>query len=114
MRWSTYLAQSSAWDGWIPLGVALLVVLTLCVTALVAFTIWRDGYARGWRKAREKPPTCGDCGYNMSGLTQCRCPECGREYTLDRLWQISIYARKPRKNEFDHKIEPTNANESNR
>lgn len=114
MRWSMYLAQSNAFDGWIPLGAALLVVLTLFVTLLVVFAIWRDGYRRGWRKAREKPPTCVDCGYNMSGLTQCRCPECGKEYTLDRLWQIAIYSRRPAKTEEEHKIEPSQETESSR
>jgi len=28
---------------------------------------------------------CPNCGYNMTGLTQARCPECGTEYTLDSL-----------------------------
>jgi len=97
MPWSTHFAQSNTLGGWIPLGVAALVVLTLVVTFLVAFVIWRDGYNRGWRKARNMPPTCGDCGYNMSGLSQCRCPECGKECTLDELWRISIYS--PRRRE---------------
>lgn len=114
MRLSMCLAQFRAWDGWIPLGVALLVLLTLLVTLLVVFAIWRDGYRRGWRKARVKPPTCGDCGYDMSGLTQCRCPECGKECTLDRLWQIAIYSRRPARTEVEHKIEPSGNRESSR
>jgi hypothetical protein len=28
---------------------------------------------------------CPNCGYNMTGLIQARCPECGTEYTLDVL-----------------------------
>ncbi len=100
-------------DALITVGVALLVVLTLLLTLLVVFAIWRDGYRKGWRKAREKPPICGDCGYNLSGLTHCRCPECGREYTLDRLWQIAIYSRRPAKTEIEHKIEPSGNTESN-
>ncbi len=78
------------WPSWITVGVGLLVVLTIGVTLIVVYLIWRDGYVRGWRKARNQPPTCTQCGYNMSGLTQCRCPECGQPYTLDQLWQTPI------------------------
>jgi hypothetical protein len=28
---------------------------------------------------------CPMCGYNLSGLREARCPECGATYTLDRL-----------------------------
>jgi hypothetical protein len=64
----------------------LLVLLTLLVTALLALLIWRDGFKKGWRASRVAPPMCLKCGYDMSGLNQCRCPECGRTYTLDELW----------------------------
>ncbi len=26
------------------------------------------------------PPTCGECGYNLTGLPQNRCPECGTSF----------------------------------
>ncbi|MFH0983146.1 MAG: hypothetical protein V2A79_16625 [Planctomycetota bacterium] len=29
---------------------------------------------------------CLRCGYNMTGLQQARCPECGTQYTLDQLF----------------------------
>ena len=29
--------------------------------------------------------TCPLCGYNLAGLTQARCPECGASYTLEQL-----------------------------
>ena len=75
---------------WIDAGVLLLVALTLGLVLLVVFLIWRDGYIRGWRAARDKPPTCPKCKYNMSGLTQCRCPECGAEYRLDELVKTAL------------------------
>ena len=28
---------------------------------------------------------CPTCGYNLTGLTATRCPECGRQFTLDEL-----------------------------
>ena len=80
----------SNWPWWIDLGVSLLVVLTGGVTALGAFLLWRNGFRRGWRSARDSPPTCPRCGYNLSGLSQCRCPECGTEFRLDELWRSPV------------------------
>lgn len=74
----------------IEIGALLLLLLTAGVAILVVFLIWRDGYRRGWRSARGDPPTCPNCGYNLSGLTQCTCPECGRTYRLDELWRCSV------------------------
>lgn len=70
----------------INLGVLLLVLLTLLAAALFVYLVWRNAYFRGWRAARGAPPRCPACGYNLSGLSQSRCPECGREYTLEQLW----------------------------
>lgn len=28
---------------------------------------------------------CPKCGYNLTGLREARCPECGATYTLDEL-----------------------------
>jgi len=83
------------WPSWIHAGVALLVLLTLLLTALAALLLWRDGYTRGWRAARARPPICLQCGYNLSGLTHCRCPECGREYTLESLWRTPSAGMRP-------------------
>ena len=77
---------------WIELGVLLLVALTGILVALAVFMVWRRGYRRGWARARSVPPTCPRCGYNLSGLTRCRCPECGTEYKLDQLWRAQLPA----------------------
>ncbi len=75
----------------IDIGVLLLVVVTIIVAALFAFLIWRNAYIRGWRAARSHvKPLCPACGYNLAGLTQCRCPECGRTFTLDALWEAYL------------------------
>ncbi len=74
-------------------GVVLLAAMTAGLTAFGAFLLWRDGYRKGWRKARTSPPICPKCGYNLSGLRECRCPECGVNYTLDQLWQSPIVRR---------------------
>jgi hypothetical protein len=76
---------------WIEGGVVVLVALTGGLTLFVAFLIWRDGFLRGWRSARQSPPTCLRCGYNLSGLKQCRCPECGSEFELDKLWNAYLF-----------------------
>jgi DNA-directed RNA polymerase subunit RPC12/RpoP len=31
---------------------------------------------------------CPNCGYNMTGLDQARCPECGSRYTLNELFAV--------------------------
>jgi len=87
------LTPPSSWQPWIDVGVIVLVTLTVGVTLLAVYLIWRDGYIRGWRSGRATPPTCPRCGYNLSGLTQCRCPECGAEYRLDDLWKAYILFR---------------------
>jgi len=79
---------------WIDTGVVLLVVLTGGISLLAALMLWRHGYVRGWRNARSTPPACPQCGYNLSGLTYCRCPECGTEFRIDKLWQTPLFNQK--------------------
>jgi uncharacterized membrane protein len=38
---------------------------------------------------------CLGCGYSMIGLREARCPECGRQYTLDELIAGQVYAPPP-------------------
>lgn len=75
---------------WVEVGALALVLFTGLVAVLFSLLVWRRGYARGWRRSRGEPPQCLGCGYNLSGLTHCRCPECGREHTLDELWKAHI------------------------
>jgi rubrerythrin len=30
--------------------------------------------------------SCPSCGYNLTGLNEARCPECGAKFTLDELF----------------------------
>ena len=89
--------SGGTWQAWINVGVILLVLLTLGVSVLVVFLIWRDGYRRGWLSRPNHPPRCLKCGYNLSGLTHCRCPECGTEFRLEELWPKAIYSTKPQR-----------------
>lgn len=50
--------------------------------------IWRETDAE--RKARQQAAhtdvlTCPTCGYNLTGLVEARCPECGSRFTLNDL-----------------------------
>ncbi|NLF31559.1 MAG: hypothetical protein GX591_11820 [Planctomycetes bacterium] len=58
---------------------------------------WRETGAERAARARmpgggayQGPLLCPKCGYNMRGLTQARCPECGTEYTLDALLAANV------------------------
>lgn len=88
----------------VSLGVGLLVVLTIGVAILGTWLLWRNGFVRGWHAARNQPPTCPECGYNLSGLTTCRCPECGKQYTLEKLWRSAVNLR--RKNQLTAAPDP--------
>ncbi|MCZ6816087.1 MAG: hypothetical protein O7F76_05225 [Planctomycetota bacterium] len=56
--------------------------------ALTVF-IWRETAlerAKRLGEVSESAIACPNCGYNMTGLRQARCPECGTQYTLDELF----------------------------
>jgi len=89
---------------WIDIGVLALVVVTGGVVALAALLVWRNGYVRGWHAAREMHPVCPKCGYDLSGLTQCRCPECGSTFEIDKLWRTAIQRQHAKR-----KVEQTSA-----
>ena len=51
--------------------------------------IWRETAAeRRQRLARlgVEAIACPTCGYNLTGLREARCPECGSQFTLDQLY----------------------------
>ncbi len=58
---------------------------------LVAF-VWRESSGERERRISTTfvcgrvPLACPRCDYDMRGLNQARCPECGTEYTLDGLF----------------------------
>ena len=79
---------------WIDVGVVVLVLVTGGAAGFFALLVWRNGYIRGWRAARDMPPTCPTCRYNLSGLTSCRCPECGTTYSLEQLWRAPVQRRR--------------------
>jgi hypothetical protein len=76
----------------IPIGIALLLGggLVPIVWVLATVLLWRETPAE--RVARmsnlvggKAAVFCPVCGYNLSGLREARCPECGGTFTLDAL-----------------------------
>jgi len=66
------------------LGGLLTIVLWLAASVL----LWRETPAERADRIRESAGDvlfCPKCGYNMTGLHEARCPECGSRYTLDQL-----------------------------
>jgi hypothetical protein len=51
--------------------------------------IWRETDAERierLKSLRGRVLSCPKCGYNMTGLYEARCPECGTQFTLDGLF----------------------------
>jgi hypothetical protein len=75
----------------LPLGPAMLIsgVPVPVVWVLATVLLWRETPAE--RLARmsalvtNPAVLCPVCGYNLSGLREARCPECGGRFTLDEL-----------------------------
>ena len=58
--------------------------------------LWLFGTALAWRETKAERAErlsamglaalpCPSCGYNLAGLRESKCPECGASYTLDQL-----------------------------
>jgi heme A synthase len=76
--------------GQVPLPIAMLVgggVVPICwVVATVL--IWRESPRERMERltrANRGVLVCPICGYNLTGLHEARCPECGSRFTLDQL-----------------------------
>jgi hypothetical protein len=66
------------------IGGVLAIVLWLIATVV----IWRETPAERAQRVRgssRSAITCPTCGYNLTGLSESRCPECGSKFTLDEL-----------------------------
>lgn len=80
-------------------GPLLLAYMILIATWAIASTLaWRETKAE--RAARlsgrgDRLLPCPKCGYNLTGLREARCPECGATYTLDELVGTFVEQRAP-------------------
>lgn len=65
-------------------GSAVAPLLWLAMTCF----IWRESRAERadrLRAVNENTLVCPNCGYNLTGLSESRCPECGGKFTLNEL-----------------------------
>lgn len=66
-------------------GALIAILLWLAATVFV----WRETPAERsarFRQSSSQVIACLSCGYNMTGLREPTCPECGAKYTLDELY----------------------------
>ncbi len=63
--------------------------ITVTVAWLIATVfLWRETTAERAQRVKHSSKsaiTCPTCGYNLTGLSEARCPECGTKFTLDEL-----------------------------
>lgn len=62
--------------------------ISISLWLLATLLIWRETSTERAERIRQsagKSLFCPQCHYNMRGLYEARCPECGSKYTLDQL-----------------------------
>ena len=86
------IATSTRWYGddvYIVIGGMIWAPSWLALIAL----IWRETTAERGERLNQLGVgaiTCPSCGYNLTGLKEARCPECGAQYTLDQLLASAV------------------------
>ena len=63
-------------------------VLSIMLWLVATVILWRDTPEERSQRARASSRStivCPTCGYNLTGLSESRCPECGSKFTLDEL-----------------------------
>ena len=70
-------------------------VLAIVLWLIATVVIWRETPAERAQRVRasgRSAVTCPTCGYNLTGLSESRCPECGSKFTLDELLALQTAA----------------------
>jgi uncharacterized paraquat-inducible protein A len=68
-------------------------ILTIILWLVATVFIWRETTAERAariRGASKSAITCPTCGYNLTGLSEARCPECGSKFTLNELMALQL------------------------
>jgi hypothetical protein len=77
------------WGGDEELAIFLSGVLAMLAWLVCTVLLWRETAEERATRVRQAAGDvlfCPKCGYNMTGLYEGRCPECGSRYTLDQLY----------------------------
>jgi hypothetical protein len=82
------VVDAAAFVGDESLGIFIGGIATISIWIAATIVIWRETSAeraQRLKRANKSAITCPTCGYNLTGLSEARCPECGTKYTLDEL-----------------------------
>jgi DNA-directed RNA polymerase subunit RPC12/RpoP len=63
-------------------------VVAILLWLIATVFLWRETVAERASRissSSRSAITCPTCGYNLTGLSEARCPECGSKFTLDEL-----------------------------
>jgi hypothetical protein len=63
-------------------------ILTILLWLVATILLWRETPAERAERVKlsaDDAIFCLKCGYNMTGMHESRCPECGTKYTVDQL-----------------------------
>lgn len=67
--------------------------ISLVAGAVSIYVINRVWYTPAHARDASPKTTCPNCGYDMQGQHDCRCPECGRQYTVGQLVASALESR---------------------
>ena len=68
-------------------------VATIMSWLIATIFLWRETAAERAQRVSSSTKSaiaCPTCGYNLTGLTESRCPECGSRFTLDELLALQL------------------------
>jgi len=74
-------------------GVFIGGILAIILWLIATVFIWRETAAERAQRIKgssKSAVTCPTCGYNLTGLSESRCPECGSKFTLDELLALQL------------------------
>ncbi|MEZ6317401.1 MAG: hypothetical protein R3B49_01415 [Phycisphaerales bacterium] len=80
-----WLASAKPWFQQLPPPVVWFVVVVAC--AILTWALFGETLRHAWRARRpwvHAPRRCPGCWYDMGGVPERRCPECGREAPTER------------------------------
>lgn len=63
-------------------------ILTIMIWLIATVFVWRETATERAQRLTTRTSSaivCPTCGYNLTGLTETRCPECGSRFTLNEL-----------------------------